>query len=288
MATNLAPALNESGAQVVEVWSKSRASAETLAGKIGCSSTWGDLSGVTREADIYIIAVKDAALADVASHLHEGREQALMVHTAGSMPISVFADAGHARAGVFYPMQTFSKERQVDFARRPKHGERLDVVTSIYDFKGPLGYRNTLIRDEAGELVASSWAIGPFVSLDTGKMVRIPQEVLDEITFDPKFDMEYLPKKIKLPAVEPNKLEPFETRYTDIDLNMHVNNVQYVRMAYDCLPDGQLDFKRLRIEYKGQARFGQTIHPIMYRDDERTIVVLNNDEGAPYTLVEFS
>lgn len=178
--------------------------------------------------------------------------------------------------------------RQVDFARRPKHGERLDVVTSIYDFKGPLGYRNTLIRDEAGELVASSWAIGPFVSLDTGKMVRIPQEVLDEITFDPKFDMEYLPKKIKLPAVEPNELEPFETRYTDIDLNMHVNNVQYVRMAYDCLPDGQLDFKRLRIEYKGQARFGQTIHPIMYRDDERTIVVLNNDEGAPYTLVEFS
>ena len=117
VATNLAPALNESGAQVVEVWSKSRASAEILAGKIGCSSTWGDLSGVTREADIYIIAVKDAALADVVSHLHEGREQALMVHTAGSMPISVFADAGHARAGVFYPMQTFSKERQVDFAR---------------------------------------------------------------------------------------------------------------------------------------------------------------------------
>ena len=117
MATNLAPALNASGAEVVEVWSRSRTSAEALASKLGCPCTWGSLDGVTLAADVYIIAVKDAALTDVVSRLHSGREQALMVHTAGSMPLSVFAEAGHARGGVFYPMQTFSKERQVDFAR---------------------------------------------------------------------------------------------------------------------------------------------------------------------------
>ena len=33
------------------------------------------------------------------------------------MPLSVFADAGHRRGGVFYPMQTFSKERAVDFSQ---------------------------------------------------------------------------------------------------------------------------------------------------------------------------
>lgn len=117
MATNLAPALQQSGAEVVEVWSKSRTSAEALAGTIGCTARWATLDALTREADLYVIAVKDAALSDVISQLHDGREKALMVHTAGSMPLSVFAEAGHERGGVFYPMQTFSKERAVDFSQ---------------------------------------------------------------------------------------------------------------------------------------------------------------------------
>ena len=116
LAWNLAPALQNCGAEVIEVWSKSRASAEVLANRIGCCCTWGALDDVTREADLFLIAVKDDVLADVIRQLHEGRELSLMAHTAGSMPLSLFAETGHERGGVFYPMQTFSKEREVDFA----------------------------------------------------------------------------------------------------------------------------------------------------------------------------
>lgn len=116
VATNLAPALQQSGAEVVEVWSKSRTSAETLAQRVGCKAAWGDLSDVVRDADLYLLSVKDSALPDVIRQLHSGREEALFAHTAGSMPLSLFADAGHERGGVFYPMQTFSKERTVDFS----------------------------------------------------------------------------------------------------------------------------------------------------------------------------
>lgn len=117
MAWNIVPALHYSGADIIEVWSKSRASAEALAARVGCRFTWGALDTVTCEADLYIVAVKDAALPEVARHLHPGRERALMVHTAGSMPLALFQDAGHDRCGVFYPMQTFSKEREVDFSK---------------------------------------------------------------------------------------------------------------------------------------------------------------------------
>lgn len=116
VAWNLAPALQRSGVEVVEVWSKSRIAAEKLAARIGCKAVWGSYEAVTREADLYLIAVKDAFLPDVVSQLHAGREQSLMVHTAGSLPLSLFADTGHERGGVFYPMQTFSKERAVDFS----------------------------------------------------------------------------------------------------------------------------------------------------------------------------
>ena len=117
VATNLAPALQKSGAEVVEVWSRSRPAAETLAGRLGCKCSWGSLDDVTRDAELYIIAVTDAALPDVVSRLNRANKQALMAHTAGSMPLSTLVDAGHERGAVFYPMQTFSKERAVDFSR---------------------------------------------------------------------------------------------------------------------------------------------------------------------------
>jgi len=115
VATNLAPALKEAGVEIVEVWSKSRASAEALSAVVGCPAVWGSLERVTCEADVYIISVRDAYLNDVIRQLHNGREHALMAHTAGSLPLSLFSEAGHERGGVFYPMQTFSKERRVDF-----------------------------------------------------------------------------------------------------------------------------------------------------------------------------
>lgn len=117
MAWNLVPALKRSGAEVLDVWSKSRSAAEALAERVGCRCTWGSLDAVTCDADLFVVAVKDTVLPDVLRQLHRGREQALIVHTAGSMPLSLFAEVGHTRGGVFYPMQTFSKERAVDFAR---------------------------------------------------------------------------------------------------------------------------------------------------------------------------
>ena len=117
VATQLALALNEGRAEIVEVWSRSRDAAATLAALVGCPYSWGSLEELTCEADLYLIAVTDAVLGDVIRRLHCGREGALMAHTAGSMPLSLFIEAGHDRCGVFYPMQTFSKERAVDFSR---------------------------------------------------------------------------------------------------------------------------------------------------------------------------
>ena len=72
------------------------------------------LESLPLEADIFIIAVKDAALADVIRTATKGRESQLFVHTAGSMPMDMFKGLT-THYGVFYPMQTFSKERLVDF-----------------------------------------------------------------------------------------------------------------------------------------------------------------------------
>jgi predicted short-subunit dehydrogenase-like oxidoreductase (DUF2520 family) len=76
------------------------------------------LENLPEEADVFIIAVKDSALQEVICRATKGREQQLFVHTAGSMPMSLFEGYTN-RFGVFYPMQTFSKERLVSFADIP-------------------------------------------------------------------------------------------------------------------------------------------------------------------------
>ncbi len=99
LAANLLPALEKAGHEVVSINSRT-------------------LEELPQEADVFVVSVKDAALQEVIAQATKGREQQLFVHTAGSMPISVFE--GHtSRYGVWYPMQTFSKERRVDFAEIP-------------------------------------------------------------------------------------------------------------------------------------------------------------------------
>ena len=108
LATNLLPALQQAGHDVTSVNSRT-------------------LEELPQQADVYIISVKDSALREVVSKVTakvnpsdwRGRGEApLFVHTAGSMSVDVF-EGYCSRYGVFYPMQTFSKERQVDFREIP-------------------------------------------------------------------------------------------------------------------------------------------------------------------------
>ena len=95
VATNLLPALQKAGHEVVSVNSRT-------------------LEELPTKADVYIISVKDSALQEVARQATKGRESQLFVHTAGSMPMNIFSGMA-THYGVLYPMQTFSKERLVDF-----------------------------------------------------------------------------------------------------------------------------------------------------------------------------
>ncbi len=176
--------------------------------------------------------------------------------------------------------------RQVDIIRRPKFGERLTVSTWMYNGRGKMGYRNTVIKDEQGEFVAKCWALGVFATYKDSKMLTLPEELLQKMTFSEKLDMEYCKRKIVLPKVEPVALSPIATRRSDIDFNNHVNNAQYVRMAYDLLPQ---DFNptRMRVMHDGQARIGDILHPVLYQEGNRYVYCLNDDNDKPYATVEW-
>ena len=66
-------------------------------------------------ADVYIISVSDNAISEVSAKLPF--ENRLVVHTSGSSDLSVLDNKN--RKGVFYPLQTFTKGKKVDFTPIP-------------------------------------------------------------------------------------------------------------------------------------------------------------------------
>lgn len=117
LATNLAKALYYKGFRIEQVYSRTPESARTLAQAVEALWTT-DLTQLVADAGLYIVSLKDDVLVSRLPEIVHGREHSLWVHTAGSIPMDIWQ--GHARQyGVFYPMQTFSKAREVNFEEIP-------------------------------------------------------------------------------------------------------------------------------------------------------------------------
>ncbi len=115
VATHLAKALKSKGEELVQVYSQNLANATLLADLVKAEAV-SDLNNIEQYADLYIISVKDDAIGNVAASLKN--VSGLVVHTSGTTDISVLASQVK-KAGVFYPLQTFSKSREVLFDNIP-------------------------------------------------------------------------------------------------------------------------------------------------------------------------
>ncbi|MGV8878302.1 MAG: Rossmann-like and DUF2520 domain-containing protein [Sphingobacteriaceae bacterium] len=115
VATHMGAALKNAGHQMMQVWSRNPENAAMLAYYIGAEPVI-ELRLIRPETDLVIIAVKDDAITSVAAALTVSPET-VVVHTSGATnnrTLSAFRSYG-----AFYPLQTFSKSRSLDFWNVP-------------------------------------------------------------------------------------------------------------------------------------------------------------------------
>lgn len=112
VAQHLLSSFNKSDAvEIIQVYSRKLESVSHLIPIDKITDNFDDLA----EADVYIIAVSDDAIAEVSSKLPF--KNRLVVHTSGSASMESLDDDN--RKGVFYPLQTFTKGKEVDFKDIP-------------------------------------------------------------------------------------------------------------------------------------------------------------------------
>jgi predicted short-subunit dehydrogenase-like oxidoreductase (DUF2520 family) len=131
LAWHLAPTLDNSGYTVREVYSRNFKNAKALVGKLYQAEVKNSLDFSDSNSSVFVICVSDDAIEEIVQEIILP-ENAILVHTSGSQPLNVLAYAAISRIGVFYPLQTFTKQKKVDFSEIPIFIESADEEVSAH------------------------------------------------------------------------------------------------------------------------------------------------------------
>ncbi len=115
LAWHIAPKLKKLGHEIIGVYSRTKKSADLLSKRIG-SDSFSDIERIPENADLYIVALHDKAIASIVRQLKFIPK--FIAHTSGATPLSAFP-VKFKNVGVFYPLQSFSKNRTVKFDSVP-------------------------------------------------------------------------------------------------------------------------------------------------------------------------
>ena len=163
--------LKSSEIELSQVFSREK---ENVAHLIDADKITNDYVSLS-ESDIYVIAVSDSAIAEVSSKLPF--QNRFVVHTSGSVPLEDL-DSKNKR-GVFYPLQTFTKNKEVDFSIIPTclESEFDDDYTILENLAEAIKSRHYLISSAQRK---SLHVAAVFVNNFTNHLYQIGQEICTE------------------------------------------------------------------------------------------------------------
>ncbi len=200
VATHLCSVFNKtSGIEVIQVYNRNLNSLSGLPENIQKITSISEI----KEADIYIIALPDDVISDFSENLPFINK--LVVHTSGSVAMEALSNKN--RKGVFYPLQTFSKNRAIDFSEIPICVEASDASDLILLKK--LGNKisknvSEISSEERKKLHLSAVILNNFVNY----LYQVGSDLLSEANLS--FDL--LKPLIKETALKIENLTPSEAQ----------------------------------------------------------------------------
>ena len=181
VATHLAKAIFNAGVDVKYVYSPTLENSSALASKVNAVAV-DSISKIERDIDLIVISVKDDAIKEVVEDLKTF--SSIIVHTSGGVNIDVFEGITE-RCGVLYPLQTFSKNRELDFSKIPLFIEARnnDTLSEIEKFAKKLS-SNVIEADSSRRKVMHVAAV--FACNFVNHCYDIASQILDKesISFD--------------------------------------------------------------------------------------------------------
>jgi predicted short-subunit dehydrogenase-like oxidoreductase (DUF2520 family) len=175
VAGALSREMNKSGVRILQIVSESEPGGQQLAGS--CNASWSSELNFNSSNDIIIVAVPDHSLKHVLSKI-KCSDETIVAHTAGSYGLDIFP-VNIKRSGVFYPLQTFSRGRDLNFRELPFLLEASDQKTGDFlkDLAKKTGGEAYMVDTEHRKMLHLS---AVFVCNFTNYMLTAGKEVVNE------------------------------------------------------------------------------------------------------------
>lgn len=172
---------------------------------------------------------------------------------------------------------------------RPVYGQTIKVRTWSRKMEKCCAYRDFEIYDENENKLAIATTKWVLLNAKNRKIQRIPEELKNKYFSEPErqvFEEEI--EKLHEVKCEQSNLK-IKIRRTDIDINNHVNNLNYLDLAYEILPDNiyNENLKNVRITYKHQTEPGETVDISYSMEQEKNIITIKTfDKSELHAIVE--
>ncbi len=142
VAWHFSKEIKKAGIEVIQVFNRNEKNGKLLANELNCR--YVDNLNKLEKADLYIFAVTDEAISELIDSNFFTEKN--VVHTAGCVELEVFKGKA-LNYGVIYPLQTFTKEKEICFKDVPLYieGNSSDFETEISEFAKRLSNNIKLI-----------------------------------------------------------------------------------------------------------------------------------------------
>ena len=180
----------------------------------------------------------------------------------------------------------------LEVLKRPHFGEEVLVKTYATEMKKAsyFVYRCFEVYNCDNELIATAVSKWIWYDIENNKISKVDLEFISR--FEMEENTEYLESRIKKLKETDSFLNEYD--YTikrfDLDINNHMNNLNYVKLAYEALPEDvyfNKTFDNLNVTYKNQIKLGDKVKCFYSIIENKYIITIKSiDEKILHSIVE--
>lgn len=177
--------------------------------------------------------------------------------------------------------------------RRPKYSEKIKIKTWSKNAIKFYTYRDFEVYDENGQVIAIATSKWVLLDIDKGKIVKISDEVLNK--YEPEleksvFDISEI-EKLQEPENYISEVE-YTVKKSDIDVNNHMHNLNYLELANEALPEeiyNKQELNNVRINYRKEIKLGETVKcKYSFENNTHIIVIKSKDEKVIHAIIKLN
>lgn len=178
---------------------------------------------------------------------------------------------------------------KMEVIKRPKYNDDIKVETWSRKVERLYAYRDFQLKDKEGNIIAIGTSRWIFVDTERKRPVRLTADIAD--LYESETD-----KNVFLEEMEDIKCgdylfkKDYCVQRRDIDINQHMNNLSYLDMAYEILPEDIYNtkvFNNIRIVYKKEILYGEKVE-CYYEEQNNKYIITVKSQGKINAIIEFS